>query len=121
MACKHLNYAPAGYKDSNDNIRLQSAYDVYCLDCKNYINLMTRENLNHLGLLIKGEGEVVMGTRTEAGDCIDSAKSNINAAISQLSDVVINRVNGAEEYKKEYLSQLNKALFDLIQIRELID
>lgn len=55
--CEHQFYIPAGYKEidlcSKDRIRVQSLYDVFCLDCKHYIDLLTGErpddkNLVHM-------------------------------------------------------------------------
>ena len=53
--CEHKNHIPAGHPFrcplfGDGVIRVSSLYAVYCLDCGNYINLLTGENLNDKGL-----------------------------------------------------------------------
>ena len=49
--CEHKHYELAGYPYGLNNIRLQSAYEVFCKDCCNYVNLLTGEIINDKGLV----------------------------------------------------------------------
>lgn len=58
-----------------------------------------------------------MSVRTEADEHRDAAVEHINEAAQHLSKIVIERVWGWDEYKKEYLVKLEKALHDLLNMR----
>ena len=46
--CKHRNWVLATYPDGTAT----SIYEVYCKDCKNFINLFTGEIINDKGLIV---------------------------------------------------------------------
>ena len=55
MVCKHGNWRLAGYPENiygSEYVRTQSIYEVYCNDCKNFVNLLTGESINNKGLII---------------------------------------------------------------------
>jgi hypothetical protein len=54
IKCEHHNWIPAGYRQGEGNIRVQSLYEVYCLDCGHFINLLTNEILDDQGLSKEG-------------------------------------------------------------------
>lgn len=64
--------------------------------------------------------EDYMSVNTEAENALDSAKENLNDAITNLSRIVCDRVYGSNDYKDEYLSKIKKAFFDLISVRDAI-
>ena len=52
--CKHENWVLAGYPyevDGKGTIRVSSIYEVYCKDCNNFVNLLTKEVINNKGLV----------------------------------------------------------------------
>lgn len=52
--CDHRNWVAAGYPceiNNRQDIRIQSAYEAFCFDCGNFINLLTREIVNDKGLV----------------------------------------------------------------------
>jgi len=53
--CQHKDYIPAGYKDADPQgvkrVRVQSMYEVFCLECKNYIHLLNGKIINNQGLV----------------------------------------------------------------------
>jgi len=51
-ACSHGDWVPAGYPEGDGVLRAQSNYEVYCQDCKNYVNLFTGDIINDKGLEI---------------------------------------------------------------------
>ena len=54
IVCKHENWALAGYPyeiDGEGIVRVSSIYEVYCKDCKNFVNLLSKEIINDKGLL----------------------------------------------------------------------
>lgn len=52
--CEHKNWVPAGYPENRKvYVRVQSIYEVFCTDCKNFVNLLTGEIINDKGLVIK--------------------------------------------------------------------
>jgi hypothetical protein len=54
MDCQHKNYIAAGYPyeiDGKGIIRVSSLYEVYCTDCKNFVNLLSRKIINDKGLV----------------------------------------------------------------------
>ena len=52
MKCKHKNWIPAGYPENRrKDIKVQSIYEVFCTDCKNFVNLLTGEIINYKGLI----------------------------------------------------------------------
>lgn len=57
MGCKHENWVIAGYpyeRNGEGVIRMSSIYEVYCRDCSNFVNLITKEIINDKGLVIIG-------------------------------------------------------------------
>jgi hypothetical protein len=59
-----------------------------------------------------------MSVRTQADECLDRAKSGINDSITDLSQIVINRVWGSDEYKPEYKKKIDDSLITLLKIRD---
>lgn len=52
--CEHKNWIPAGYRENkNQYVRVQSIYEVFCKDCKKYINLLTGKDISNKGLIYK--------------------------------------------------------------------
>jgi len=52
--CKHENWTLVGYpyeRDGKGVIRMSSIYEVYCTDCNNFVNLLTKEIINDKGLV----------------------------------------------------------------------
>jgi len=60
--CDHKNYVPAGYPygdcakqnvdfDKTTVLKTSSLYEVYCLDCNNFVNLLSKEIINEKGLI----------------------------------------------------------------------
>jgi hypothetical protein len=61
--CEHKNWEAAGYPESREYelglipyekqvvFRVYSIYHVYCRDCGNFINLLTKETINDKGLV----------------------------------------------------------------------
>jgi len=52
--CKHKNWTLAGYPyeiDGKGIIRISSIYEVYCTDCKNFVNLLNKKVINDKGLV----------------------------------------------------------------------
>ena len=50
ISCKHENWVVAGYPHQEGVYRVTSIYDVYCLDCENFINLLSGKTINDKGL-----------------------------------------------------------------------
>jgi hypothetical protein len=54
--CTHEFYIPAGYEE-NDDLKILNESHVWCLDCKQYINLLSGERLEDQNLVhVDGEG-----------------------------------------------------------------
>jgi hypothetical protein len=54
--CKHEHWIPAGYPENiygKEYVKVQSLYDVFCTDCKNFVNLLTGEIINDKGLIVE--------------------------------------------------------------------
>jgi len=55
MECKHENWTCAGYPyekyGGKGVIRMSSIYEVYCKDCNNFVNLLSKEIINDKGLV----------------------------------------------------------------------
>jgi hypothetical protein len=52
--CQHKNWELAGYlyeRDEKGVIRVSSLYEVYCRDCNNFVNLLSKEIINNKGLV----------------------------------------------------------------------
>lgn len=59
-----------------------------------------------------------MGVRTTADDKVDEAKDHVQKAIECLSEVVIRKCYGTDEYSVDYLNRLRKQLVVLLEIRD---
>ncbi len=59
-----------------------------------------------------------MGVTTAAHERIDDAKENVANAINNISAIAIERVWGWDEFNKEFRQELNKILFELMDIRD---
>jgi hypothetical protein len=59
-----------------------------------------------------------MSVRTTADECLDRVKASVNDSITDLSEVVINRVWGSDEFKVDYQKTLKESLFILLKIRD---
>ncbi len=54
--CGHKDWVPAGYpENANKYIRVQSIYEVFCKDCRKYIDLLTGENIDYKNLIIEDQ------------------------------------------------------------------
>ena len=62
-----------------------------------------------------------MSVVTEADQKLDSAERNIQAAISDMSAVVIERVWGWDAYRGEYQQRHREVLNALIDARQKLD
>ena len=54
-SCEHKNWIAAGYPVNiygKEYTRVQSVYEVYCTDCKNFVHLLSGEVINDKGLII---------------------------------------------------------------------
>jgi hypothetical protein len=58
--------------------------------------------------------------KTKSGEALEEAKKYINLSIFCLSRLVIDKIEGTENYCKEYEITLKESLFELINIREKI-
>jgi hypothetical protein len=72
---------------------------------------------NHLSNL---DWEVKMSVRTTADEKRDAAKDHVDAAIKNLSEIVIDQVYGSNEFSQEYNKRLFLAMSTLIEIRASI-
>lgn len=61
-----------------------------------------------------------MSVTTTADERLADAKTHISTAISCLSDIVIDKCWGVEDFSKLYYEDIRKALYDLIEIRDRI-
>jgi len=55
--CQHKNWVLAGYPyeiDGKGVIKISSIYEVYCKDCNNFVNLLSKEIINDKGLVRMG-------------------------------------------------------------------
>lgn len=52
--CEHKNWVIAGYPRGEFNLHCSNIYEVYCKDCGNFVNLMSREIINDKGLVRMG-------------------------------------------------------------------
>ena len=58
---------------------------------------------------------------TEADQHRDNARAAVSTAVEELDRIVVLQCCGHDEYKQQYRQQLRKALFDLIEIRAVLD
>lgn len=59
--------------------------------------------------------------RTTADDKVDSAVEHINSAVESISDVVVSKCYGYDEYSREYRKNLAIALQELLELRETLE
>ena len=59
-----------------------------------------------------------MSVTTTADERLNDAKDNIQSAIKNLSEIVIEECWGAEEFSSEFSATLRKALSEMIEVRE---
>lgn len=59
-----------------------------------------------------------MSVRTTADEKGDEAREHIQEAIEDLSEIVIGRCHGADEYSVEYRNKLRGALIGLLDLRD---
>lgn len=57
---------------------------------------------------------------TPADNKITEAKSNIDTAIKCLSEIVVDKIHGSDEFRDDYLKKLKSSMFSLIDIRETL-
>lgn len=62
-----------------------------------------------------------MSVRTSAQENRDDAKKDINDAIKQLSEIVIDEIYGWDEFTSEYLETLKDILFKLLEIKKELE
>lgn len=61
-----------------------------------------------------------MSVVTSADEAIDRAKYNIEQAVNNLSEVVIGKTWGHDDYTDARRKELRKILFELLEIHERI-
>lgn len=61
-----------------------------------------------------------MSVRTTADEKRDAAKDNIENAIKNLSEIVVDKVWGYDDFTKEYKKELLMATLKLIEIRDCL-
>lgn len=59
-----------------------------------------------------------MSVRTTADEQLESAKDNIQSAIKNLSEIVIEECWGSEDFSSEFSVILRKALSEMVEVRE---
>ena len=59
-----------------------------------------------------------MGVRTEADVHLDTAKDNINKAVTALAEIVVNGCWGSDEYSPEYCNEIEDIFNTLLKIRK---
>lgn len=55
ISCKHEHWVAAGYPENiygKEYVKAQSIYHVFCLECENFVNLLTNETINDKGLIV---------------------------------------------------------------------
>ena len=62
-----------------------------------------------------------MGVITTADEKLESAKEHINAAIEDLSEIVVNRCWGHDEYVEEAKDAQKKVFADLLSMRTRLE
>ena len=62
-----------------------------------------------------------MSVITTADEKLNSAVDSLNSAIANLSEIVIDRCWGHDDYTTEFKEVLSKSMFDLIQIRDALE
>lgn len=61
-----------------------------------------------------------MSFQTEADVCLEEARRHIDNAITSLSKIVVERVDGHDRYLPDYYEEINTSFFELIKIRDKI-
>ena len=61
-----------------------------------------------------------MSVTTTADEHLDSAKENIQSAIKNLSEIVVEQCWGSEEYNQGFRDTLRKTHFELLELRDRI-
>ena len=61
-----------------------------------------------------------MSVRTTADEKRDTAKDHIKMATKNLSEIIVDKVWGSDEFSLEYENRLLTALFDLLKIQASI-
>ena len=61
-----------------------------------------------------------MSVTTTADEQLENAKENIQSAIKNLSEIVVDQCWGADEYKREFRDKLRKTHFELLELRDRI-
>ena len=59
-----------------------------------------------------------MSVRTTADEQLDLAKEDIQTALAHLSQIIVDRCWGWDEFTKEYREAIAQSLTDLIAIRD---
>ena len=62
-----------------------------------------------------------MSVITTADEKLNSAVDSLNSAIANLSEIVIDRCWGYDDYNTEFKAVLSKSMFDLIKIRDALE
>lgn len=57
---------------------------------------------------------------TQADEHRNKAREDIDSAIKNLSEIIVDKVWGWDDYKKDYLQELKEVFVELIKIREKI-
>lgn len=60
-----------------------------------------------------------MSVTTEADEIIESIKKDIDSAIKSLSEIIIDRVWGYDDYGDDYKDNLANAMHDLLKLRSV--
>lgn len=61
-----------------------------------------------------------MSIRTTADEKRDTAKDNIETAIKNLSEIIVDKVWGSDEFNEEYKNKLLLAMSKLLEIQASI-
>ncbi len=59
-----------------------------------------------------------MSVQTTADDHLDNAKADVQTAIKHLSEIIIDRCCGWNEYSADYREGIAQSLADLIVVRD---
>lgn len=62
-----------------------------------------------------------MGFETDAERNRDAAIESINSAIKNLSNIVIDKCSGYNDYKSSYISTLQSAMMTLLDVRNELE
>jgi hypothetical protein len=62
-----------------------------------------------------------MSVKTSADESLDKVSEHISNAIKELTEIVVNRCHGYNEYSPAYKGYINQSYKELIDIRDRLD